>query len=272
MSEELIARWLDDRASLSDDDAAELERALSADPALAQQVKDQLATDELLSRRLAVDRRNFENQVAQRIVGKDSEVRFVKSTLDAVGQESRRRSAWRSRLPEAAAAAVLVAALLVVLLRNESTPTPTAAPGAAARQGLRAQYYRDQSLKGTPSERIDSVVDFTWPRGNAPIATSRDVYSIRWTGKITPKYGERYTFHTKNDDGVRVWVDGKPVISDWIGRYSIADNRGEITLEAGRAYDLKIEYFNGGDIGVLRLFWSSPSQPEEIVPESALSH
>jgi hypothetical protein len=95
---------------------------------------------------------------------------------------------------------------------------------------------------------------------------------VRWTGKITPTRSERYTFHTKNDDGVRVWVDGKLVINDWTGRYSIADNRGEIDLEAGRAYDLKVEYFNGGDLGVLRLFWSSSGLPEEIVPESALSH
>jgi len=270
MSEDLIARWLDDRASLTDDEAAELERVLTADPALARQVKDQLATDELLSRRLALDRRNFENQVAQRIVGSDSEVRFVKSTLDAVDTVQRRRAAWRARLPEAAAAAVLVAALLLVLLRHESTSIVV--PAGPARQGLHAQYYRDQVLKSVPVDRIDAVVDFTWTKGNPPIATQRDVYSIRWTGKITPSHSERYTFHTKYDDGVRVWVDGKAIIDDWNGRYTVADKSVQIDLEAGRAYDLKIEYFNGGALGVMRLFWSCPSQPEEIVPASALSH
>lgn len=270
MSEDLIARWLDDRASLSDDEAAELERLLTADPALARQVKDQLATDELLSRRLAVDRRNFENQVAQRIVGSESEKRFVKSTLDKVDDVQRRRSAWRARLPEAAAAAVLVGALLLVLLRRE--PAPVVVPAGASRQGLHAQYHRDQFLKSVPVDRIDPVVDFTWEKGHPPIATQKDVYSVRWTGKLTPAYSERYTLHAKYDDGVRIWLDGKVVIDDWKGRYTVDDKSVQIDLEAGRAYDLKIEYFNGGALGVMRLFWSSPSTPEEIVPESALSH
>ncbi len=271
MSEDLIARWLDDRASLSDDEAAELERVLTADPALAQQVKDQLAIDELVSRRLAVDRRNFENQVVQRIVGAGSDKAFMQSTLHKVEEVGRRRQAWKARLPEAAAAAVLVGALLFFLLRHEQTETHYLFFGSQG-TGLRAEYYRDQFLKGVPVERNDAVVDFTWKKGGPPIATTRDVYSIRWTGKVMPAHTERYTFHTKNDDGVRVWVDGKLVIDDWKGRYSVGDNRGEIDLEGGRGYDLKIEYFNGGDLGVIRLFWSSPSQPEEIVPSSALSH
>ena len=39
MSEELIARWMDDRAGLTDDDAAELATVLAADPSLARLAK-----------------------------------------------------------------------------------------------------------------------------------------------------------------------------------------------------------------------------------------
>ena len=47
MSEALIAKWLDDRASLTAEEAAELERVLSTDADLARRVKDQLAGQEM---------------------------------------------------------------------------------------------------------------------------------------------------------------------------------------------------------------------------------
>ena len=272
MSEDLIARWLDDRAGLTEEEAAELTRVLSADPDLARQVKDQLATDELLSRRLAVDRRNFENQVAQRIVGADSDVRFLKSTLDAVRDERGRRWTWKARLPEAAAAAILIASLFFILRREPAIPTLVPAAPRVVQAGLRAQYYRGQDLRGTAVERVDSTVDYRWSAGQPPIATTKDVYSVRWSGKLTPKVPERHRLHVRYDDGVRVWIDGKLLLSDWSGRYVVVDKQIDVDLSAGKPVDLKIEYFNGGDRGVMQLFWSSPSQPEEIVPESALSH
>jgi len=272
VTEELIARWMDDRAGLSEEEAAELARVLSADPELVRQVKDQLATDELLSRRLAVDRRNFENQVAQRIVGADTDKLFLKSTLDAVRDERGRRWSWRARFPEAAAAAVLIAGLFLMLRRDAPTPAETPAAPHPVHRGLRAQYYQGQELRGTPIERIDSTVDYAWSAGQAPIATAKDVYSVRWTGKLTPKFSERHTFHARYDDGVRIWIDGRLLLNDWTGRYVVIDRKFEVDLKAGQPVDLKIEYFNGGDRGVMQLSWTSPSQPEEIIPESALSH
>ena len=268
MSEELIARWMDDRAGLTEDEAAELARALAADSSLARLAKDQLAADELLSRKLAVDRRNFENQVVQRIIGAGSDGRFLRTTLEAVRGRRTRPALWHARLPEAAAAVLLIAAL-ALFLRGE----PPATPGAAAsvRHGLRAQYYRDRELRGTPVERIDRTIDFDWAAGRPPIDAPQDVYSVRWTGKLTAKYSERYLFVVRYDDGIRLWIDGRLILEDWSGRYSVAERKVYGDLVAGRPVDLKIEYFNGGDRGVAQLRWSSPSQPEEFIPESALS-
>jgi hypothetical protein len=272
VSEDLIARWLDDRAGLSDDEAAELHRVLSSDPHLARRVKDQLATDELLSRRLGVDRRAFENQVAQRIVGGRTDGKFLQSTLEAVRDERGRRSSWRARLPEVAAAAILIAGLLLILRREIPTTSPQPAALNPVQRGLRAQYYRGLELKGPAVDRIDPTLDFQWVAGGAPIATTKDVFSIRWTGKLTPKVPRRITFRARYDDGVRIWIGGKRVLDDWNGRYVVVDRTFEVDLSAGTPVDLKVEYFNGGDRGVMQLFWSSPGQPEEIIPVTALSH
>ncbi|HLY10230.1 MAG TPA: hypothetical protein VKW04_13065, partial [Planctomycetota bacterium] len=182
MSDDLIARWMDERASLSEDEAAELHRVLESDPELARTVKDQLATDDLLSRRLAVDRRNFENQVAQRLLGTRTDGSFLKATLEAIQDVRGRRGAWRSRWPEVAAAAILIAGLFLLLRRE--IPTPTEAPAASrpVLRGLRAQYYQGQTLSGPSVDRIDPTVDYQWAAGGPPIATAKDVYSVRWTG------------------------------------------------------------------------------------------
>jgi len=270
MSEPLLAKWLDDRRSLTEAEALELQAALSADPDFARRVKDQLATDELLSRRLAVDRGSFKSQVAQRIANGATDGSFLQSTLDAVQRTERRRSSWRAWAPEAAVAAVLLLGLLGLLLWKEKTAT-VEIPAAAAPTGLNAQYFPNRFLKGKSEFRLDPRVDFTWRGRVGPFPGWSDIFSARWTGKLTPQYTERYSFRTMNDDGVRVWVDGKLVIDDWNGRPVVVENRGEIQLEAGKQVDVKIEYFNGGDLGVLRFFWSSPSLKEEIVPSSRLS-
>jgi hypothetical protein len=147
MSESLIAKWLDDRTSLTAEEAAELERVLSTDVDLARRVKDQLATDELLSRRLAVDRSNFEAQVAQRIAAGDGGA-FTRSTLAAAIRTRR----WRLRGPEAAAAGLLIAGLLFLLLRRDAV-APGGTPAGSARPGLRGEYFRNQHLKGEPTVR-----------------------------------------------------------------------------------------------------------------------
>lgn len=264
MSDELLAKWLDDRRSLSEEEALELERSLSADGELARRAKDQLQTDDLLSRRFAIDRGHFESQVAKRLANPTTEESFTASTLAAARRSQRRRSVW---LWEGAAAALLIAGLLLILLRNSPEPaTPAAGP-----TGLRAEYFQGRDLLGVPMERRDDKIDFVWRKGSGPIEAWEDMFSIRWTGKIAPRYSERYTFRTQNDDGVRVWIGDTLLIDDWKGRPVVAENRAEIVLEAEKRYDLKIEYFNGGDLGVLRLYWSSPTQKEEIVPSSRLT-
>ena len=103
-----------------------------------------------------------------------------------------------------------------------------------------------------------------------PHDSTASQYSVRWSGKVTPKYSETYTFTTTSDDGARLWVDNKQIVNDWTDHGSTDDN-GSITLQAGQSYDIKMEYYNDVGGGVARLAWESPSQPQEIVPSDALA-
>ena len=146
------------------------------------------------------------------------------------------------------------------------------APAARAdgpRSGLKAEYFDYVDLTGRLAERIDQTVDFDW--GDAePVPGVGDTFSVRWSGIVTPAYTERYTFVTRADDGVRLWIDGQLVIDDW-QMHSAAERSGQIELAAGKAYDLKLEYFDGLRIAKIRLEWKSASQARQVVPASALA-
>ena len=61
------------------------------------------------------------------------------------------------------------------------------------------------------------------------------------------------------------------MLDNWAGRLVISESRGEIELEAGKVYDVRVEYFNGGDRGLLQLYWSAAGMAEELIP-SQFSH
>lgn len=100
--------------------------------------------------------------------------------------------------------------------------------------------------------------------------SGRSDYSVRWTGQVIPRYSETYTFHTVSNDGVCLWVDGKLVIDNWTD-HTATEDEGKIQLDADRKVNIRMEFYQGGGGAVAKLFWSSPSQKKEIVPEDCFS-
>jgi hypothetical protein len=100
-----------------------------------------------------------------------------------------------------------------------------------------------------------------------PTPVPKDLFSVRWVGKVEPKFSETYTFHTFSNDGVKLWIDGKPIVDNWT-EHSGTENTGTIPLKAGQKVDLRLEYFQSAGGAALKLSWSSPSQKKEIVPAS----
>jgi hypothetical protein len=137
--------------------------------------------------------------------------------------------------------------------------------------GLTGEYFDQQELAGTKRTRVDPVISFDFGTG-APIAgIGADSFSVRWTGKIIPRHSEVYTFTVRSDDGARLWVgDARtPIIDAWVVRQGEESN-GNVQLEQGREYSIRLEYFDGSRGASVQLFWSSPSQRRELVPTSQL--
>lgn len=146
-------------------------------------------------------------------------------------------------------------------------PTPTKVnPGT----GLRGDYFDNIDLTNFKLTRVDKAINFYWGV-NPPALEIRDdeSYSVRWSGKIRSDYSEEYTFYITRDNGVRLWIDNKLIVNKWDNHVSF-DDTGKIYLEAGKFYDIKLEYFNNIGNGFIKLEWSSMSTGKTIVPTENL--
>ena len=136
--------------------------------------------------------------------------------------------------------------------------------------GLFGEYFDDLDLNNRVFTRIDPQVDFDWNTVSPNATFPREKFSVRWTGSVTPPTSDIYTFYTSSDDGVRLWVDGQLIITNWTDHGATTDS-GTIQLDAGRSYELRLEYYQNLGGATVTLFWSSPSLQKEIIPSSALS-
>ncbi len=117
------------------------------------------------------------------------------------------------------------------------------AGGQPAIHGLKGEYFTNRDLQGQPAlTRIDKSINFDWGDESPDPSIPNDNFSIRWTGKLVAPHSGKYMFSTMSDDGVRLTFDGKEVIDDWTDHASLT-NRFAVTLEQGKEYDLRIEYY-----------------------------
>jgi len=154
--------------------------------------------------------------------------------------------------------------------RKTNLLTEGRAPLQSEGDGLSGEYFNNLKLEGAALKRVDAQIDFDWDQGKPMEGINEDNFSVRWTGQILPPQSAMYTFSTRSDDGIRVWVDGKPLIDGWRDQSARELLSGQIFLEANRRHDIKIEYYDSGYSASARLYWSSNSIPQSIVPQSRL--
>jgi hypothetical protein len=134
--------------------------------------------------------------------------------------------------------------------------------------GLTAQYFDSVDFTDLKLTRTDATVDFTWT--GAPHASmGTDFFSVRWRGQVQPQYAQEYTFYVSSDDGARLWVDGRLLVDNWVNQLP-TERSGKIALEAGRNYDIRLDYYEWNNASQAKLSWSSASQPKQVIPSSRL--
>jgi beta-glucosidase len=125
-------------------------------------------------------------------------------------------------------------------------------------QGLLGEYFNNMKFEGQPElSRIDANIDFNFKGGRPDPKINADQFSIRWTGKFTPPVTQNYVLAISSDDGSRLYVDDKLIADNW-GNHGEQLVSGEITLQAGKAVGLKIEFYEDAGDAMVRLGWKDP--------------
>ena len=123
--------------------------------------------------------------------------------------------------------------------------------------GLKVEYFGNANLSGTPNTRIEDYLLFD-PKNRPPDPlVPGSPMSIRWTGELIAPATGQYTFAFTSDDGRRLYLNGEKLIDSWRVRSEETDYV-TVSLEKGKTYELKAEYFDGGGEAIAKLAWKTP--------------
>jgi beta-glucosidase len=134
--------------------------------------------------------------------------------------------------------------------------------------GVQGEYFNNSELRGLPeTTRIDERIDFNWGRYKPVPELGENNFSVRWTGRLTPRESGKYALGFTADDGARLYLDDQLIVDAWSSNPTKTVTR-EVTLEAGRVYALRMEYFQTNREAVAKLVWSYPRMAERLVDEA----
>lgn len=95
-----------------------------------------------------------------------------------------------------------------------------------------------------------------------------DRFSVKWKGKLKVDHEDNYTFYTQSDDGVKLWIDNRLIISDWQD-HGVKENKGNIVLTKGM-HDIELQFYENEGAAVIRLLWSSSHLVKSLIPSDRL--
>ncbi len=120
--------------------------------------------------------------------------------------------------------------------------------------GMTAEFFNNMELSGKPVyTRIDSMVNFNFGTNSPAPGVEKERYSIRWTGKIIPP-DTIHEIGISTDDGGRLYVNGKLLISDWTDHAEM-QHSVKVDLLPGKEYDIVFEQYNDLLGAAARLLW-----------------
>jgi hypothetical protein len=141
---------------------------------------------------------------------------------------------------------------------NQGTNTPPPPPQGTScpKPSLNAFtgcYFSNQDLTNLAVIQTDSSINFDWGSGSPDPKIPSDHFSVRWEGDFNFAGGS-YVFNATGDDGIRVYIDGNPIINQWKDQpattYSSTQN-----ISAG-THRVKVEYYENGGNSVAKVNWN----------------
>jgi hypothetical protein len=151
------------------------------------------------------------------------------------------------------------------------SPTP-ASPTPLVITGWLGQYFNNILLAGDPAlVRNDDNVDFNWGSGSPASGTvAGDRFSARWTRTLYFTAGD-YRFWAEADDGVRLWLDDRPVIDEWHTASGVRYT-GDVNQMGEGQHAIRVEYYEDTGAAQVRVGWQQVVITPTHTPTNTPTH
>jgi hypothetical protein len=123
------------------------------------------------------------------------------------------------------------------------------------------QTSRKKSL--TPRIDFDLIPEPGYGSPDASAGIGHENFSIRWTGRFVAPATAAYTLFVDSDGTSQLWIDARPIILKH--DHQRREVSGAIQLQAGRAYNIKVEYFHRAGVASNHLSWTGPGFPKQCL-------
>ncbi|MBI4894000.1 MAG: glycoside hydrolase family 3 C-terminal domain-containing protein [Acidobacteria bacterium] len=137
--------------------------------------------------------------------------------------------------------------------------------GGMRKAGLKGEYFdkaRFAAEQAPVFTRVDAQVNFKWWDGSPRKDLKDDDFGVRWTGQLVAPVSGTYRLGASGFNGFELYLDGNRV-----ARFYHPDERGygygEVKLEAGKAYGLRLESHHALNDADIRLVWQKPGEDLE---------
>ncbi|WP_276483928.1 glycoside hydrolase family 3 protein [Paraflavitalea pollutisoli] len=122
--------------------------------------------------------------------------------------------------------------------------------------GLQGDYYNNLQLTGTPVlTRTDATIDFKWTLYAPASSLAVDNYAVRWSGQLMAPRTGIINIGLEGNDGYRLYIDNKLVVDNWQKR-SYQTITGKVSLEKGKQYAIRVEFYEPAGNAILKLVWN----------------
>jgi hypothetical protein len=141
-------------------------------------------------------------------------------------------------------------------VQGDATLLLEAATSACA--SWQATYFDDTRGYSAPPvvERQDPYIDFDWGYDAPAPGMVSDHFSVRW--QCTAHFAAgAYRFTATSDDGLRLYVDGQPVINEWFD-HPVRTFTSEIALAEG-THEVVMTYYENTGVAVAKVSWARAS-------------
>ena len=143
--------------------------------------------------------------------------------------------------------------ILVVPPPAVVAPPAVSQPPAQVFSGWKSSYFTNRDLFGAAAVVQDVAdINFNWGTGSPHPTVPADNFSARYERRINFAPGN-YRLTARYDDGVRVYLDGQPIINLWVDGYKEQTRR--LSGLAEGYHGVRIEFYERAGTAQIRVLW-----------------